>query len=61
MKAINTLIFLSLCFGSIAVTAADLKKARPESVGMSSERLERIRPIMQEYVDQNQLAGVTTM
>jgi CubicO group peptidase (beta-lactamase class C family) len=61
MKAIKTLIFLSLCFGSIAVTAADLKKARPESVGMSSDRLERIRPIMQEYVDQNQLAGITTM
>tara|TARA_R110002072_G_scaffold1780_9_gene14764 strand:- start:50483 stop:51649 length:1167 start_codon:yes stop_codon:yes gene_type:complete len=28
---------------------------------MSSERLERIRPIMQNYIDQGQLAGITTM
>lgn len=61
MKAIKTLVILFLCFGSIAATAADLKKARPESVGMSSDRLERIRPIMQAYIDEGQLAGITTM
>lgn len=33
----------------------------PESVGMNTERLERIRPIMQSYVDQKGYAGISTM
>ena len=33
----------------------------PEEVGMSSKRLERIRPIMQGYVDQKKIAGLSTM
>ncbi|NJN19864.1 MAG: beta-lactamase family protein [Oscillochloris sp.] len=33
----------------------------PESVGMNAERLERIRPVMQRYVDQNGYAGISTM
>jgi len=33
----------------------------PEEVGMSSKRLERIRPIMQGYVDQKKIAGLGTM
>ncbi|MFT6752934.1 MAG: CubicO group peptidase (beta-lactamase class C family) [Candidatus Azotimanducaceae bacterium] len=41
--------------------AAELKTARPESVGLSTERLERIKPFMQTYVDNNQLAGVVTL
>ncbi|HMF00264.1 MAG TPA: serine hydrolase domain-containing protein [Terriglobia bacterium] len=32
-----------------------------ESVGCSSERLARIRPVMQSYVDQRGFAGITTM
>ena len=32
----------------------------PETVGLSSPRLERIRPVMQAYVDQSKLAGVIT-
>ena len=32
-----------------------------EEVGMSSKRLERIRPIMQAYVDQKKIAGLSTM
>ena len=61
MNVIRTLLLLSLCVTSAAVTAAELRTARPESVGMSSDRLERIRPIMQAYIDDNQLAGITTM
>mgnify|MGYP003662673477 FL=1 len=60
MTVLRTFVVL-LCFVSVEVSAADIKKARPESVGMSSERLERIRPIMQNYIDQGQLAGITTM
>ncbi len=33
----------------------------PETAGVSSQRLERIRPAMQFYVDQRQFAGVSTM
>jgi len=33
----------------------------PESVGMSSRRLERIQPAMQAYVDRGVYAGVSTL
>ena len=34
---------------------------KPESVGMSASRLERIRPAMQAYVDRGVYAGITTL
>lgn len=34
---------------------------KPESVGMSSERLARIRPVMQRYVDEGKVPGVHTL
>jgi CubicO group peptidase (beta-lactamase class C family) len=34
---------------------------KPESVGMSSRRLERIRPAMQSYIDRGVYAGLTTL
>ena len=48
------------CTISVA-NADDLKKAKPESVGMSSDRLELIKPYMQAYVDNDELAGVVTL
>jgi CubicO group peptidase (beta-lactamase class C family) len=33
----------------------------PESVGLSSERLKRIRPWMQKYLDKGKLPGATTL
>ena len=33
----------------------------PEEVGLSSKRLERIKPAMQAYVDQKKNAGLSTM
>jgi CubicO group peptidase (beta-lactamase class C family) len=33
----------------------------PEAVGVSSERLERIRPVMQSYVDHRGFAGISTL
>ncbi|MEZ5376374.1 MAG: serine hydrolase domain-containing protein [Acidimicrobiales bacterium] len=35
--------------------------AAPESVGMSSARLERIAPVMQRFVDSGTIAGATTL
>ncbi len=56
-----------LLFAGLAGTAlaqgADpgLPMASPESVGMSSERLARIRPAMQKYIDDRLVPGVVTM
>jgi CubicO group peptidase (beta-lactamase class C family) len=33
----------------------------PEEIGMSAKRLERIRPVMQAYVDRKKIAGLSTM
>ncbi|MEK6300070.1 MAG: serine hydrolase domain-containing protein [Acidobacteriota bacterium] len=40
---------------------AGLAMARPEAVGMSSERLARIRVAMQRYVDRKEVPGVVTL
>ena len=52
-----------LLFGLLAgaAIAADLPTARPESVGMSSQRLGMLKSEMQALVDRNQLPGVLTM
>lgn len=39
----------------------DLSIVSPESVGMSSERLERLNAGMQKIIDDGRLAGITTM
>lgn len=41
-------------------TFAGLPRATPESAGMSSERLDRIRPAFESYVTDGQLSGVIT-
>jgi len=43
-------------------TVVDAKNTAnaPESVGFSSERLDRIAPAMQRYIDQGKLAGTLT-
>ena len=54
---------LALLFGSAALAAggSELPTAKPESVGMSSERLARLNGGMKSLVDQGRLAGVVTM
>ncbi len=47
--------------GSAQAWADNLSYATPESVGMSSERLERIAPVLNRYVDEGQLTGVVSM
>ncbi len=39
----------------------DLKLAKPESVGMSSQRLQRIAPVIQSYIDQKKIPGAVTL
>jgi CubicO group peptidase (beta-lactamase class C family) len=38
-----------------------MKKVKPENVGMSSERLDRITPVLQRYVDEQKLAGFVAL
>ena len=40
---------------------SDLPMAKPESVGVSSKRLERVKAYIQEYIDTNQIAGAVTL
>jgi CubicO group peptidase (beta-lactamase class C family) len=44
-----------------AASAEELPRALPETVGMSSTRLERLSDKMQSYVDRRQLPGAVTM
>jgi CubicO group peptidase (beta-lactamase class C family) len=41
--------------------AQSLQRARPEDVGMSSERLQRLSTVFKKYVEQQQLAGGVVM
>jgi CubicO group peptidase (beta-lactamase class C family) len=41
--------------------AVDLTVVKPETVGFSSERLERLHTLMQQTVDQKQIAGIVTI
>src|SRR5262245_1624897 len=70
MKRIVVLSLLAIIFfllakgdGSAVAQApkSGLPTARPEDVGMSSERLARIRSAMQRYVDRGLAPGVVTL
>src|SRR5580704_10003330 len=42
-------------------TTLDMTLVKPETVGFSSERLERLHALMQQVVDQKQLPGAVTL
>ena len=44
----------------VTTNGADLSKSRPEKVGFSSERLERIAPVLQKYIDNENAPGIIT-
>ena len=60
MKRSFRIFFIALGIFS-AICAQSLRQVRPESVGMSSERLRRLSQQMDAYVSNNQLAGSVTM
>ncbi|HLG13294.1 MAG TPA: serine hydrolase domain-containing protein [Blastocatellia bacterium] len=64
--ALLTALISSLVPGQPNVAAGrppsqELPMSKPEQVGMSSERLGRIRVAMQRYVDRNEVPGVVTL
>jgi CubicO group peptidase (beta-lactamase class C family) len=46
---------------ALPASAAELPKARPEIVGLSSARLERLSAVMQRYVDEGRLGGAVAL
>ncbi|MEH6567504.1 MAG: serine hydrolase domain-containing protein [Halioglobus sp.] len=63
MRRITIRILLAalLVLSSHVSTGKELATAKPEKVGMSSERLERLSDMNQKYVDEGKFAGVVTM
>jgi CubicO group peptidase (beta-lactamase class C family) len=42
-------------------SSAELEVSKAEAAGLSSERLERVNRVMQDYVDEGELSGVVTL
>ena len=54
-------LVLFLIIGSCVQQGSKLPTTKPEKVGLLSDRLNRIKPVMQSYVDKNKLPGLITM
>ena len=52
------LLFFALLVALAPVVRAEAPPAAPETVGVSSERLQRLRAGMQRYVDEGRVAGI---
>jgi CubicO group peptidase (beta-lactamase class C family) len=64
IKIFRKVIFLVLSLSFLFILPAyseQLNTVKPENVGLSSERLARLDGVMQQYVDENKLAGVITL
>jgi CubicO group peptidase (beta-lactamase class C family) len=59
-RGIGFALFL-VAAGTAPLTAQRLPEAKPETVGMSSERLERIEQALRSYVEQDEIAGAATL
>jgi CubicO group peptidase (beta-lactamase class C family) len=53
--------FLCILVLSVAAVAQDLPTAKPESVGLSADRLDRISKAVQKSVDDKRIAGAVTL
>ncbi|MGC2450493.1 MAG: serine hydrolase domain-containing protein, partial [Candidatus Sulfotelmatobacter sp.] len=56
-----TPVLLAVFFLSVWTFAQELPAAKPESVGLSSERLERISTVVQRDIDNKRIAGAVTL
>ena len=52
------LLLLSLLFST---SAAETPRAKPDDVGISSQRLQRIHELMQRHIDAGDFAGTVTL
>jgi CubicO group peptidase (beta-lactamase class C family) len=60
-NVLRSLIFGALALVAAASFAADLPRVRPEVVGLSSPRLDRIGEVIERYVDEGRLGGVVAL
>lgn len=54
-------VLLGFIFFSVFAFAQELPAAKPEAVGLSSERLERISSVVQHEIDDKRIAGAVTL
>jgi CubicO group peptidase (beta-lactamase class C family) len=54
-------VLLGLLLLSVGAFAQELPSAKPESVGLSSERLDRISSVVQHDIDDKRIAGAVTL
>ncbi len=61
----NKLSKLAICvllaLLAVPLPAQTPSKAKPEDVGLSTERLQRINEVIQRYIDSNQISGAVTL
>jgi CubicO group peptidase (beta-lactamase class C family) len=60
-KTVRALLAIGLIVVPSPLLADQLATAVPEEVGMSSERLRRIGPVMEGYVERHEVPGVVTL
>ena len=46
---------------ALSLTAATVPNGKPEDVGLSSERLQRVNDVVKTYIDSHQISGAVTM
>src|SRR6266851_5748523 len=61
MPRFLTRSMVAVCMLTACAAAAELPAAKPESVGLSSERLERIATAVQRSIDDKRIAGAVTL
>jgi CubicO group peptidase (beta-lactamase class C family) len=60
-RRIETAILVSVLYVTCAALAQELPTAKPETVGMSSARLDRIGAAVQRNIDDQRIAGAVTL
>lgn len=61
-KRITVKVFIgSILLSAQLLNAQVLVEAKPESVGLSNERLQRVDKVLQEYVDKQEVAGAVAL
>jgi len=58
---LRSTLAVCLLFAALSTAAQDLPSARPESVGLSGERLERIASTVARAIEQQRIAGAVTL
>ena len=53
--------FAFFALAALSLSAATIQETKPESVGLSGERLQRIRETIQRHMDARQIAGAVTL